>query len=299
MSLPRPVLPGRFYLITRRCTQRQFLLRPDAETNNAFAYCLAEAAERFGMEIVGTTQMSNHHHTVIFDRHGRYPEFLEHFHKLLARCMNVYRRRTENFWSSDQVSVVHLVETSDVINKLVYTATNPVKDQLVERVSQWPGVNGWLAMRSRTTIEATRPKFFFRKTGTMPEKVTLRMVVPKELGMSERELIDVLERRIAEVEADARAVRKRTRRQVLGARAVLNQRCTSRPSTEKPRRLLRPRFAAADEGARRDAIERYRRFLETYQVARSEWLRDEPTEFPPGTYWLVRHAKAPIAPPPS
>ena len=26
MTLPRPVEPGSFYLITRRCTQRQFLL---------------------------------------------------------------------------------------------------------------------------------------------------------------------------------------------------------------------------------------------------------------------------------
>jgi len=38
--LPRPVLPRQFYLITRRCTQRQLLLRPDRETNNAFTYCL-------------------------------------------------------------------------------------------------------------------------------------------------------------------------------------------------------------------------------------------------------------------
>jgi len=40
MSLPRQVLPGQFCLVTRRCVQRQFLLRPDAETNNAFTYCL-------------------------------------------------------------------------------------------------------------------------------------------------------------------------------------------------------------------------------------------------------------------
>ena len=34
--LPRQVLPGQFYLITRRCTQRQFLLRPDPVTNTVF-----------------------------------------------------------------------------------------------------------------------------------------------------------------------------------------------------------------------------------------------------------------------
>ena len=46
--LPRQVLPRQFYLITRRCTQREFLLRPDAATNNAFLYCLIAAALRTG-----------------------------------------------------------------------------------------------------------------------------------------------------------------------------------------------------------------------------------------------------------
>ena len=31
MSIPRQVLPGSTYMITRRCTQRQFLMRPDRE----------------------------------------------------------------------------------------------------------------------------------------------------------------------------------------------------------------------------------------------------------------------------
>jgi len=61
MSRPRQVLPGEFYLVTRRCTQRQFLLRPDAETNNAFAYCLAEAAQRFDIDMLLPMAESNHH----------------------------------------------------------------------------------------------------------------------------------------------------------------------------------------------------------------------------------------------
>jgi biotin-(acetyl-CoA carboxylase) ligase len=71
---------------------------------------------------------------VIFDRYGRYPEFVEHFHKMLARSQNALRGRWENFWSSEQVCVVRLVGREDVIAKLVYTATNPVKDGLVDRV---------------------------------------------------------------------------------------------------------------------------------------------------------------------
>jgi REP element-mobilizing transposase RayT len=59
--LPRPVLPQQFYLITRRCTQRQFLLRPDPETNNAFIYCLIDAALRYDVEVLLPCAMSNHY----------------------------------------------------------------------------------------------------------------------------------------------------------------------------------------------------------------------------------------------
>jgi hypothetical protein len=79
---PRQVLPNQFYLVTRRCTQRQFLVRPDAATNNAFTYGLIEAAQRCAIDVVLPCAMSNHYHAVIYDRLGRYPEFIEHFRKL-------------------------------------------------------------------------------------------------------------------------------------------------------------------------------------------------------------------------
>jgi REP-associated tyrosine transposase len=57
--LPRQVLPRQFYLITRRCTQRQFLLRPDNATNNAFLYCLIHAALRSDVQVLLPCAMSN------------------------------------------------------------------------------------------------------------------------------------------------------------------------------------------------------------------------------------------------
>ena len=59
--LPRQVLPRQFYLITRRCAQRQFLLHPDATTNNAFLYCLIAAALRCEIDVLLPCAMSNHH----------------------------------------------------------------------------------------------------------------------------------------------------------------------------------------------------------------------------------------------
>src|ERR1700748_2101828 len=68
--LPRQVLPRRFYLFPRRCCRRQFLLRPDAATNNAFLYCLIDAALRCEIDVVLPCAMSNHYHAVIYDRAG-------------------------------------------------------------------------------------------------------------------------------------------------------------------------------------------------------------------------------------
>jgi REP element-mobilizing transposase RayT len=165
-------------MITRRCTQRQLLLRPDQETNNAFTYCLIEAALRFGIEVLLPCAMSNHHHTVIYDRDGRYPEFVEHFHKLMARSQNALRGRWENFWASEQVCVVKLVDREAVIDKLVYTATNPVQAHLVDRVHHWPGVNGLVALLTGRPLHARRPLHFFRPDGPMPYEVEMRLTIP-------------------------------------------------------------------------------------------------------------------------
>ena len=109
MTAPRPVIPGLFLFLTRRCTQRQFLLRPDVETNNAFVYCLAEAAQRFGMDVLLSQMMSNHQHTAVYDALGREVEFREHFHKMMARSQNALRGRWENFWSAEEVCVTELL----------------------------------------------------------------------------------------------------------------------------------------------------------------------------------------------
>jgi REP element-mobilizing transposase RayT len=294
MSLPRQVLPGQFYLLTRRCTQRQFLLRPDAATNNAFTYCLIEAAQRSKVEVVLPCALSNHYHAVIFDRWGRYPEFVEHFHKMFARCQNALRGRWENFWSSEQVCVVKLVGRDDVMNKLVYTATNPVKDGLVDRVDHWPGVNGLHALLTGESLRAARPWHFFRPDGTMPKTVEMRLGIPAELG-PEAEVLEELRQRVTAAVASLEAERQRTGRRVFGRRAVLQQPWWGQPASVEPRRNLRPRIAARSKWARIEALLRNRRFLVDYATARADWQDGIAVVFPVGTYWLRRFASVPIS----
>lgn len=290
---PRPVLPNQFYLVTRRCTQRQFLLRPDAATNNAFLYCLADAAARSGIDVVMPCAMSNHYHVVIYDRMARYPEFIEHFHKLLARSQNVLRGRGENFWSSEQTSVVRLVDRDAVMDKLVYVATNPVLAHLVERVHHWPGVNGLPALLANRELRATRPLHFFRRSGSMPDELKLALKIPPELGSADDVLAE-LSSRVRAVEVDRMSTRQSTGRRILGRRNVLAQTWRSYPSTDEARRKLRPSVASKNKWARMETLTRDRLFLEDYINARELWRDGIEAQFPIGTYWLHRFASVPL-----
>lgn len=277
-------------MVTRRCTQRQLLMRPDAETNQAYEYCLAIAAEKFGIELLFTVAMSNHHHTGIYDSEGRYPAFLEYFHKLFAKCQNALRGRWENFWSNEQTSVVRLEGDQDVLDKLVYAVSNPVKDQLVEQVTDWPGVNSFHANRTGAERDVSRPKHFFREKGPMPEKVRLRFRRPRgHERFSQKEWADLLTKRVSAIERKASKERLASGRSVLGRRGILAQRWDARPKTRVSRRVLNPRVAAKSLWQRIEALKRNQLFLKAYRAAREMIAAGyNYALFPEGTYWMKR-----------
>ncbi|HTM45340.1 MAG TPA: hypothetical protein VL137_10320 [Polyangiaceae bacterium] len=290
MTLPREVLPGRVYLFTRRCTQRQFLMRPDPETNNAFIYCLAVAANRFGMKVMFTMPESNHHHTGALDSEGKHPEFLELFHKLFAKCQNSLRGRWENFWAAEQPSVVRLRSPSDVLDKMVYALSNPVKDHLVDKATDWPGASSLKATLNGTQLTAHRPKHFFRENGSMPEQVTLKLYRPPGYEhLTQEQFAALIIERIAKVERRAREKRRGGR--VLGVKAVLRQCPTDTPQTRAQRRQTNPRVAAKNKWQRIEALRRNKVFQLAYAKAREafSWGWGN-VMFPEGTYWLRRFA---------
>jgi putative transposase len=289
--------PGTIPLVRSGCNAPGNLSRRRSlgrtPTNNAFLYCLIQAALRSDVEVLLPCAMSNHYHVVIYDRAGRYPEFIEHFHKLLARSQNALRGRWENFWSSEQTCVVKLVDREAVLDKLVYTATNPVLDQLVERVHHWPGINGLTALLNGRPLRATRPLHFFRPDGEMPEALEMTPTIPANLGRA-AELLLELRGRVQVVEAERAAERRRTCGRVLGRRAVLSQSWRDQPASHEQRRNLRPSVASRSRWARIEAVMRNRAFVMEYTDARARWRDGAAAVFPPGTYWLQRFAAVPV-----
>lgn len=289
MSLARQIVAGRVYMITRRCTQRMLLLRPDSDTTNAFLYCLAYAAQKTEVEIVFFLAMSNHYHAGIVDQAGRLPEFLEAFHKLLAKHQNALRGRWENFWASEQTSAVELVGPDDVLDKMVYALTNPVKDHLVERAEQWPGASSLTANLEDTPTFALRPWRFFRKDGPMPEGLSLAICRPPGFeNMTPAEFATLLRDRISAVEKTAAEARSASGARVVGRGRVRRQDWRERPKTLEPRRGLNPRVACKNVWRRIETLRRNSAWVRAYRAARDIWRAGGEGVFPAGTYWLRR-----------
>jgi putative transposase len=281
-------------MVTRRCTQRTFLLRPDQPTNEAFLYCLGLASERTEVDIVAFLAMSNHWHGVVVDRAGRLPEFLECFHKLLAKHQNSLRGRWENLWASEQTSVVELAEPEDVLDKVLYTLTNPVADHLVERAHHWPGATSLRATVRGDIVEAPRPRRFFRADGPCPPAVAFRLRRPPGFeDMTPAEFAACLEARIADAERAAALERAEHGHRILGRAQVLRQSWRDQPRSHEPRRQLDPRVACRNVWRRIETLARNRAFIDAYRCARELWRAGKQTLFPAGTYWLRRFAGAP------
>jgi len=144
MTAPRQVLPGASYLVTRRCTQRQFLLRPGKLVDQTFLYLLALAAHRFCIRIHAFCVLSNHYHLVLTDPHARLPAFCRFLDGLAARALNALHGRWESFWAPDSYSAVALATPQDVLEKAAYT--------LAKRITLGGGLRYTSRCRSCVTL---------------------------------------------------------------------------------------------------------------------------------------------------
>ncbi len=287
MTAVRQVLEGTTYLITRRCSERRFFLRPSTETNAIFEYVLAVAAERYDIRLHAYGVLSNHFHLVVTDPHARLPEFHRDLDSLVARAVNCSLGRWEDFWDRKSYSAVPLETAEDVLAKMVYVLANPVAAGLVRRGSEWPGLwSGENLLRGKAvTIE--RPKGFFSEKGPLPAFATLRLHPPPGFETDDS-FVNVLLDELRRAEDRAAAELGAAGRSFLGVARVLAQKARARPATHEPRRGLNPRVAGRNKWNRIEAILRLRDFRRAYRDALAAWragVRD--ALFPPGT-WLMR-----------
>lgn len=137
---PIPREPGTIYLVTRRTYAGIFRLLPFPEVNPICLFCLLCAAQRHHIELHAFCFMSNHFHLVLTDTAGELSEFMHWLDLMICRCLNRLHRRRGILWEPGKFHSVKLCDAAAVLDKILYTISNPVTAKLVERPQRWPGL---------------------------------------------------------------------------------------------------------------------------------------------------------------
>ena len=287
VTLPRQILPGTTYLVTRRCSERRFFLRPSKRTNDIFGFILAVAARRHGIRVHAYCVLSNHFHLVVTDPTAKLPLFHRDLDGLVARAVNCSLGRWESFWDPDSYSAVRLQTPDDILQKMIYVLANPVAAGLVRHGREWPGLWSDPRQIGGAPLTVERPKEFFRKDGPLPASVELQLRRPPGFESDESFVAGLTQGLIA-AENHAAAELGREGRAFLGVARVLAQKPRARPSPGEPRRTLTPRVACRNKWGRIEALLRLAEFVRAHREALGAWragVRD--ALFPAGT-WLMR-----------
>jgi putative transposase len=288
VSYPRRIVIGETYLITRRCAQRTFRLRPSAATNTIFLYCLAFAAQRTGVRIHAACVMSNHHHLVVTDVRGVLPVFLRELHRLTAKAMNASQRHSENLWSAEPCNAVRLVTDEDIEDKIAYVVANPVVAGLVKDPGEWPGVLLW----GERTLRVARPQAYFQEHGSCPPTLELQVDRPaarEGYAASFEEWHGRMLRAFRARAAEACRKLAAAGRSFLGRTAALGSSFAIQAKGYESRFGVVPTFAAKSLSVRERLRGLERQFRICYRDALALWRtgRRAQSVFPAGTWWMV------------
>jgi REP element-mobilizing transposase RayT len=290
--------PNTVYLLTSRCHQTCFLLRPEPAVNEVVLEWLARAQRVYpGVELYGLCVMSNHLHLLVRDTRGELAAWASYLLGNLARSINRLRERCgvvfERRYSAEPV-----LDDAALLDRLVYVVTNPVQAGLCTQSQAWPGLVLWAAggeperravswvarkayrsarYRARQRGQAPPSPEGFRVGGTL-----VLQPLPSEIG-SEAEGGGELAEAIAARERELAAERRRSGRTAMTRREVLAQDWHAAP--RHPKRSPRPACHTTERGLRQAFVEGFRNFVGAFREASAQWRSGvHPVSFPPWSY---------------
>jgi len=288
---------GALVEVTTRTIQGRYLLRPDrrGRVNELILGVIGRAQELTSMSIVGISVLSSHAHLLVVPEDAKQMgDFMRHvggnISDEIGRLHDWRGTMLPRRYRSIEVST----EEEDQVRRLRYLLAAGVKEQLVEKAIDWPGVHsaraltrdhplrGWWYDRTREYAARRRGKHFGRF-----DYATEMTVVLDPLPCWRHLPIEQVRRRVKDlihdIESEAAAERRATGKSVLGAEAVMEVDPHYRPV--KLDRSPAPRFHARRQDVRKAMWEAYAWVVAEYRKA-AERLRagDRRVLFPEGTF---------------
>ncbi|MEM7353464.1 MAG: transposase, partial [Acidobacteriota bacterium] len=299
MGYPLRYVPegGALVEVTINTIQGRYLLRPDARgrVNELILGVIGRAQELYSISIVAVAALSSHMHLLLVPETAKQlADFMRHMNTNLSREIGRLHNWPGKLLERRYRAILVSDEPEDQIARLRYLLAAGVKEQLVERAINWPGVHsaraltrdhplrGWWFDRSREYAEKRRGKHFGRYEHATEMTVQLDPLPSwRHLKISEvrRRCRDLLR----EIQGEAAVERRFTEKEVLGPEAAMTYDPHHRP--ENLERSPAPPFHARGRVVRKAMRDAYAWVVTEYREA-AERLRggDPLAKFPEGTF---------------
>jgi REP-associated tyrosine transposase len=178
-----------------------------------------------------------------------------------------------------------------MVDKLLYVFLNPVESRLVKQSKQRPGVITKVEDYSSKPQTITKPDIYFRKTGTIPEKIDFKVrPLPGFEDMSEKQFAGLMRKKLKKKQGKLNKKYREIGKQFLGVHGVLNQDIYEQPWTAAPHREMSPQIAAKNKWRRMEMIVELKVFQVKYKKAMMKLkLGEKDVVFPAGTYFMRRY----------
>ena len=302
MSCPRFIVAGSTVMITRRTIQRRHLFAHDAVVRDLFLYALGVTANKFGLLLLTVILMSTHEHIVLTDPQGLLPDFLRDFHRLFALGIKRHRKWAGAVWDPGKTSVVRLITSQALVEKIAYCMANPVAAGLVPNVSAWPGLTTHPSQLGRGQFEVPRPRVFFDANNKQwPDSLVLPLAMPPSslwTGSAE-ELRQSVSRELELQQEVARKKLESEGRQFLGLERCRRTNPFDQARGPEPLHDRNPTFAVGrgQREMRLAAIAVHRSFMRAYRAALEQWCSGQrDVAFPRGSWWMEHFHAARVSP---
>jgi hypothetical protein len=295
--VPRPLrwIPegGALVEVTCRTLHGRFLLKPSLDLNEIILGVLGRGQSMYEVGISALAFASNHYHMLLRVKDAeQLSNFMGYVNSNLAREAGRLVDWREKFWSRRYRSIVISDEEEAQVARLKYVLSHGVKENLVSRVLEWPGVNGlrhllygepltgyWFD-RSQEYAARQRGESFERLSYATLETVQFKPL-PCWEGLSPDQARTRMAALVAEIEHEAEVARRGS--EPAGVTAVLSQDPHSHP--RKPKKSSAPRFHAFRHEIRLALYDAYSLFLGLFRDAAEKWkLGDRQAHFPTGSF---------------
>jgi REP element-mobilizing transposase RayT len=261
---------------------------------------IGKAQEKYGMKIHAVVAMSDHMHYLLSPKdtlqQARFFNFVNA--NVAKELKRLFELEVNHFWDGPFHSIVVSEEPAAQLARLRYNLAHGVKEDLVERTTQWPGVHSARVLLGEEELEGTwfdRTAYFWachRHKPGEPEvdedafktryKVELSPL-PCLADSTDDQQRKVVREMVDDVEEQARKDRERRGATVLGVEKVMKQPVDARP--KDPKKSPAPFFHSLSKEAFKLLLGAYREFCHAFREA-AEMLKSGigAVSFPPGSF---------------